>query len=652
MGSRVILQKNCHLQEQINLNRPTKEQLKSWLAEPQPVEDLRQVIRQSPTTPLLLDTIRREINTLDDIPRLTYTLYREFEHIGVRGNYENPYFLKRAKLTRALLEYIMGDAAMLDRIHDLAWSICEETRWVLPAHEEQGPGYWDLDPPRARTAPLGAHTSLTREPDSIDLFAAETGAALAETVYLIGDELAPEVRQRIRQEVARHIFKPYLAYARDHWWFKGALNWNGVCNGSIALAFLRLEQDLETLAQALLLVLEGFEAYIATGFEADGGSIEGVGYWNYGLMYYITVAELLREITGGELDLLAQPRLRDIAQYPVGMALVAPDRFINYGDAIEGQPLAMGVVNRLAERTGVHDLRALFAPLDHDRRLGYNPISKLPVTLRHAAWWDATQPLPTLQQQDSYWPESGVIKFVGQTTDGRQVILSTKSGHNDGHHSHTDIATFILNVGGESLIPDAGRGLYSKQYFRQQRYENIFNNSYSHNVPRFDGALQAAGPEFGGSQQFYGAIVEHGERDGHKFAVIDFHTAYDLLALMHARRTLDLDTATGVVDLRDEFEFTDALEVEEAFVSWHTVSAEGNMARIEGAQNAVLLEVLEPAGVQFAVESLEDACRENKVMAPKDEKTTSQGHGTGVLTRLTATLPRGATAFKMRITPQ
>ena len=57
------------------------------------------------------------------------------------------------------------------------------------------------------------------------------------------------------------------------------------------------------------MVLEGFEAYLATGFEADGGSIEGIGYWNYGLMYYVTLAELLRERTGGELDLLAAPRL-------------------------------------------------------------------------------------------------------------------------------------------------------------------------------------------------------------------------------------------------------------------------------------------------------------------------------------------------------
>ena len=162
---------------------------------------------------------------------------------------------------------ILGDDSMRDAIHDLLWSICEETTWVLPAHEEQGPDFWDLKP-SPRQKPFGAHTALTREPDAIDLFCAETGASLAETIHLLGDRLAPEVVQRVRQEVERRIFRPYLAYGRKHWWYKGALNWNGVCNGSIALAFLRLQRDPQTLTEAIEQVLEGFEAYIATGFEA------------------------------------------------------------------------------------------------------------------------------------------------------------------------------------------------------------------------------------------------------------------------------------------------------------------------------------------------------------------------------------------------
>jgi len=631
---------------------PSKDQLKAWLASPAPLDDLRGRIRQSPTTPLMLNVMRGVLPDQSAIPHLTYTLYREFEHTGSRAGYETPYFLKRGMLTHAVLEYLMGDESVLDRIHDLIWSICEETTWVLPAHEEQGPDYWRSDPVVVRSAPFGAHTALTREPDAIDLFAAETGASLAETLFLLGDALAPEVRQRARQEVERHIFKPYLAYGRKHWWFKGPLNWNGVCNGAIGLAFLRLEKDLETLAEALEMVLEGFEAYIATGFEADGGSIEGVGYWNYGLLYYVTVAELMREITGGALDLLAQPRMRAIAAYPPGMVLVAPNRFINFGDASENQVLSAGIVTRLAERTGVDQLRALLAfdaraasaeanaASAHEvlMRQSANFFHKLAIIMRFVGWWDCTAPRPHHQHQDYILPHSGVVKLVGQTASGLPVILATKAGNTDGHHCHTDIATFILNIGGESLIPDAGRGLYSKEYFRQARYQNIFNNSYSHNVPRIGGALQSPGPEFGGHGQFFGTIVTHGEQDGVKTVEIDFHKAYDLPALTGARRRLALHTADGVVSLEDVFAFAGApLSIEEAFVTWHPVELEGGTARILGDQSVLELRIQEPAGAAFTLESLEEACRANEINS--------------ALYRLAAALPEGSTRFKMLLTP-
>ncbi len=358
------------------------------------------------------------------------------------------------------------------------------------------------------------------------------------------------------------------------------------------------------------------KSYIATGFEADGGSIEGVGYWNYGLMYFITVAELLREKTGGQLDLLAQPRLRDIAAYPPGMALAAPNRFINFGDSTETQTLSAGVVNRLAERTGVNDLRALLVPLggsahvseaghtdqEHARRFGYNFYSKLPIIFRTAAWWDCTQPTPLLDQRDFVLPDTGLIKFVGKTTAGKTVQLVAKAGHNDGHHSHTDVGTFIVNVNGESLIPDAGRGLYSKEYFRQARYQNIFNNSYSHSVPRIGGHLQQPGPEFGGSRHYHGTIIEHGTRGDCKYAVVDFHAAYDLPDLRRARRTLELDTQTGAITLSDEFDFAAPLEVEEAITTWSPVEAHGSTARITGEQSALELQIIEPGGAVFAVE--------------------------------------------------
>ena len=66
----------------------------------------------------------------------------------------------------------------------------------------------------------------------IDLFSAETGQFLAETLELLGDTLDQEVRNRVHQEVERRIFDPYIRYHHLNWWYKGGNNWNGVCNGA------------------------------------------------------------------------------------------------------------------------------------------------------------------------------------------------------------------------------------------------------------------------------------------------------------------------------------------------------------------------------------------------------------------------------------
>lgn len=618
----------------------TREQLLHWLGPAAPAAAWRDEIRRGPAMPLMRDALHRAAPDLPAIPQTTYTLYREFERSGERDTYQQPYFAKRSLLTRAVLDLIAGDDGARDAVHDLLWSICEETTWVLPAHEEQGPDYWELRP-SPRTESYGAHTLLTREPDSIDLFAAETGASLAETVFLFEDRLAPEVCRRVRQEVERHIFKPYLAHGRRHWWHQGALNWNGVCNGSIGLAFMRLERDPALLAEALAIALAGFEAYIATGFEPDGGSIEGTGYWNYGLMYYVALAELLRERTGGRVDLLAAPRLRDIARYPLVTAL-SHGKYAPFGDATEETALEPGIVQRLSERTGVHDLRGLLvSPLRLEGR-GVSA-AKLAIILRDAAWWDGTLPgFPPAASADWCLPDCGIVKLAGQGPAGMPVALVATAGHNDGHHSHADVGSFVVHVAGEGLVCDPGRGRYTREYFRQARYDNVFCNSFGHGVPRIGGALQSPGPEFGGRRQFHGRIVEDGLANGpgaEKYAVIEFAGAYALPALASARRRLSLAPGTGEVLLEDVFAFHGApLDVEEALMTWAGVELDGGAARLRGQRAQVELQVLEPAGAVFRVEFLDEACRAN--------------HRDGVLARLAVSLPAGAARFRLRITPR
>jgi hypothetical protein len=312
--------------------------------------------------------------------------------------------------------------------------------------------------------------------------------------------------------------------------------------------------------------------------------------------------------------------------------------YINFGDATEQNALQPGIVSKLAERTGVPDLRAL---LVSPKKLEGRGVAsaKLPIVLRDFVWWDGNIPaFPASAFEEAYLPDCAIVKFSGQLPGGQRVLCVAKAGHNDGHHSHTDIGHFIINVAGESLLCDPGRGLYSGPYFRHQRYENFFANSLSHSVPRIDGRLQVPGPEFGGSQQYHGKIQEHGEKDGCKYAIIDIQAAYDIPALELACRSLSFNPTTGETTLVDDFAFSGApLPIEEALLTWAAVKTSGHEAEISGTQASLKLEIVEPAGAAFVAEDKSDECRINE--------------RAGTLTRLAIQLPVGATRFVLKIVP-
>ena len=181
----------------------------------------------------------------------------------------------------------------------------------------------------------------------------------------------------------------------------------------------------------------------------------------------------------------------------------------------------------------------------------------------------------------------------------------------------------MLHVAGENLLTDPGRGLYRRQYFGPQRYENIFANSYGHSVPRIGGQLQAPG------RQYRGELLGVTTGPGDKTATVEFARAYPVEGLSRATRTLEI--GDGAVILTDAYAFSGTpQQVEEAFVTWGQVEAHGLEATVRVGQHTLRMTIEEPAGARFAVESLAEACRANQ--------------REGVLKRLTFIVPAAAEA--------
>ncbi len=577
----------------------------------------RRALARSKVGLQLLKKLRPILKTLYPIPETTYTLYRQYARSGDRARFERPYFAKRHNLTAAALaQFLEPCAKHLDAVHDYLWDVCGETTWILPAHERGG----------------------------MDLFATETAFCLTETLEMLRGELAGEVVGRVEHEVRRRVLGPYLDGVGKRrappWkrraahepnltaillgrqphglhWHRYHNNWNGVCSSSVGATLLYLERDPRRLARGINAVLDSLDYFLGAAFSEDGASNEGVAYWQYGLLNFVPFAELLRARTGGQVDLLADPRMKLIAGYPAKVML-SPGRFYNHADCPPRLELQPGVFAKLAEKTGAAGLGGLLAS---------EPISgaRVPMALRDLFWWDGKR-APAPKVGDARLPAAGIFRLKS----GR-LVLAGKAGHNAENHNHNDVGSFVLHAAGEDLLCDPGAPPYSREYFQHQTRYKLFIHTQSrgHNLPAVGGKLQ----EFG--RRFRGRVLKFDAAGARKAVEMEIARAYPVKKLKSLRRRLELAPGGRLV-LEDRFEFGGkGLPVEEGFVTWLPVTVKGKTATVRGEKNVLKLRIAGPG--RFRLEEHELAA---KVAAGATAAMT--------LRRLFVRLPAGGeTCFRM-----
>ena len=162
-------------------------------------------------------------------PELPLSLWLQFTRSGDRAKWEHAYFARRRTLCAlAMAEAVTNRGTYLPALADLAWRICEESAWQLPAHNSY-----------IRDTPQLPLPDVTRP--IVDLFAAETGALIATVCGLLGaalDAYAPGLAARLRGEVERRVLTPYRT---AHFWWMGSgdepmCNWTPWCTQNVLLA--------------------------------------------------------------------------------------------------------------------------------------------------------------------------------------------------------------------------------------------------------------------------------------------------------------------------------------------------------------------------------------------------------------------------------
>lgn len=425
-------------------------------------------------------------------PMLTATQFLAFSCCGSRDAYETPYFERRHKLIGAVLaECVADDGTYLDAVIDGLWCICEETAWVISAHNGS-------DHPGAKLMNERPLPDVTNP--YIDLFAAQTAAALADTLFLLSDKLdavSPLIVRRVHGEIERRILHPFVTHD-DFWWMgmtrHDVCNWTPWILSNVIDTALLLVDDRIRRGEIVGRALRMLDRYLAV-MPQDGGCDEGAGYFNMAGASLLDCLESVYLATEGRVSFYREPHIRAIGAFPL-KAHVDGAYFLNFADC-DVKPMLDGErIHRFGVRTENGALAALGAWL-HRREQAVNPSGRpLDTPQMHrtlcklfadipeeadAPRHEAFEALPDLQV--FAWRKGGLFAAI-------------KGGHNGENHNHNDVGSFVVYADGEPQIVDMGNRTYTAKTFGPERYTLDNTRARNHNVPLVGGAEQHAGRAF------------------------------------------------------------------------------------------------------------------------------------------------------------
>ena len=527
-----------------------------------------------------------ERDLTEPTPVLTQELYDLYITKGTRHEYERPFAARTERLSRmTLAECVENNGRFLSAIETELTAILNENTWVAPAH---------------------AHARGTSpDTDGVDLAVSARAWTLAVVDQWLGTRLKPDTRASIRRELERRVWRPYRESLRSAkplrtmGWMKGTNNWNAVCHVGVIGSALTLMDKPEDRAE-FLAASEIYLKFYISGFTPDGYCSEGVAYWNYGFGSYLFLADAVRQATGGKVDWLEGDKIRAISSYPAHLEIY-DGLYPTYADGAPGSQPASWMRDYLERRLNLGRpewrLMALQdAPLYHG----------LGATLFGAATTlfagrDSGAAVPALATPATAAPLRDEFAqaqiFTLRPASGQPSFgVSFKGGHNDEHHNHNDLGSYVVAMGRRTLLLDPGQEVYTSRTFTAKRYDSKVLASYGHPVPLVAGKQQGTGREFAAS------IVSKTYSDLQDEVVIDLAGGYDVPTLDALTRTFTYGrSAAPFLTVRDEARFVAPAAFGTALITFSQVAITGDKRLIVYEADAAVEVIIDTGGAAFTI---------------------------------------------------
>ena len=492
--------------------------------------------------------------------------YLDFEWKGLRlgelmlfggegdaaGCQDEHYRKHTALICLVLAECIENKGRFLPQIIDGIWSMCEETTW-----------------------PCLNHLYLTKSRDvvydmfddvCIDLEACRLASNLAFTYIALKNRLdtfSPHIAKRIKDEVNRRIFIPYLEI-NDHWWMgytkRRTNNWNPACHRKILFCIAVLCDDEEQYFKLMHKLIDSLNRFPAV-YPEDGACDEGASYWFGAGGMFIRLIENLRKIMPVSSEIYNEPKIKGMVDYLKAM-YIGKKYFVCFADShLWLQNCSVSQLFTIADITKDIQLKELAAKLLSEEKPEIERPGKCVDIFEFANEYVnfLNYKVSEDTRELNYWSDGIEVMVSRQEPKSDEgLFLAAKASHNNESHNHNDIGQFVVYKNSEPVIIDLGIGTYTKYTFDPlHRYDIWSFRSVSHNLPIIDGTEQKVG------ESYYASDVVCKLDDACDELSMDLKTAYPAEAKINSwKRSVKLDRTAKNIVVSDVYKLDEEKKLE------------------------------------------------------------------------------------------
>ncbi len=515
----------------------------------------------------------------EPIPEQPDDLYLDYSRTGNRTRWQRVSGRRRGRIsTLALAECIENKGRFIPACEKIVQAICFERTWVMPAHDRGLSNF--------------KGTSI-----DIDLGSSMLAWSLATADYLLADKLSPDTRRLIRDNLEKRIFKPYedmvQGERQKNWWMTTTNNWNAVCLGGVTGSALAVIESPQRRA-LFIAAAEEYSKNFLKGFTPDGYCSEGLGYWNYGFGYYIMLSETIYQSTSGKVDLLRDPKLKQVASFGSNIEILN-NVYPAFADCSVRAKPSSHIMYFVSRRFGF-GFRGWekIDPVSSSGGLYHSMMYSFPNSASQTPPAKIASKGPGIR---SWFDDAGVLICRPKPSSSSHLAVALKGGHNAEHHNHNDVGSFIVVLGDNPLLLDPGGEVYTARTFSGRRYESNVLNSYGHPVPIVTGKLQRTG------SRARGRVVSKTLTDNTDTLVLDISSAYVVPELEKLERKYVYSRlGAGSLHVTDEVEFSKPCEFGTAIITfsdWKQTSP--STLVVYDSEEALRVEI-KVSGVDFEIQ--------------------------------------------------